>query len=142
MNPWAGRTMLYWDEFAPILQRNRAPNANLRFHPPHRNSPQDIVTIVDANYPLRNYLINTGYSEDDWQRDSIVCNASWLNGEIPLRGRFIDPKTDRPVRGVVEVLGIMLHNGCLCPTSEISYLLGGDARRAIPDKYSTLRLLT
>lgn len=152
MTSLAGRNSLYWDEFAMLLRRNAAPNAFLRFHAPIPTSPQDICTVVDGNLPQRNGYVDTGYRGIDWLRDSMVCNAGWDRGEIPMEDQASEMGIDlhtgqevmvkRPIRGVKNTIKIMLDQGCLVPSREFDEILERDSRTLIQrDFFSHLTLL-
>jgi len=149
MNRWAGRNTIYWDEFAPFIWRNRAYWSKLKFYPPiPPRTPPDVLTIVDGHLPLREEIVHTGHTHDDWDVASIAANGGWLKGEIPVVWTKLH-KDDhqRPVYGVISVVKRLLHYGCLRPTQDVADLLSireyvGDVRRYIPDKFSIVRLQT
>ncbi len=147
MNRWAGRTMMYWDEFVPFIKRNRAHWSLLRFHAPDPpRTPPDIVTIVDAHLPVRCELLKTKWGhKTDWVRDSIILNVGWLKGEVPMVASNL-VGGQRPVRGVVSAIDIMLTQGVLRPSKEVEYILlkykpeRHSARNCIPLAYGIVGL--
>lgn len=74
---------------------------------------------------------------DDRERDAIVCNAGWINGEIPwknIKGEVIKNEDNSesvvmPVRGAREVLVILLKEGVIRPSNELSKMIGDNSYR-------------
>ena len=119
---------MYWDEFAQFIHRNSALESRVRIYSPTKLTPS-ICTICDYHLPRRAGLINTGNYMDDLNRDSIVCNASWFNGSIPMKGwpgqvdKTTQQVTQQPARGVVQTIQILARGGVLRPTTEVKMLL-------------------
>lgn len=93
----------------------------------------DMVTIMDYQRPRKNFLINTGHIHEDWERDSIVVNAGWLGGEVPIIGwdgtmkeSFgVEVFDKRPCRGARQTIEIMLAEKVLLMTEEIKEFIDG-----------------
>jgi len=122
------RRCLYWFEFAPIIKRAQRGGVSLRIAPPNH---LNIVTILDGNKPARDGFISTGYSQDDWMRDAMLCNSSWWNGCIPMRGdagsvvknEAGEETVTMPVRGVRGTLLQLLNEEVISITPEVKALL-------------------
>lgn len=130
MSKFKHRNCLYWFEFAPIIKRAERASSSLRFSAPNRSLK--ITTIIDGQLPSRKGKVATGHDETDHLRDSIICNAGWVDGCIPIRtipGRVwkdpltLEERTQMPVRGVRDVLAILLNDGCIRKTEEVELLL-------------------
>lgn len=123
-----------WSSFARLIRQHAPyPSSILFIKQDGYAIPTDIVTICDLRLPHRKGLLHTGHTYDDVMRDSQVCNASWLNGEIPMRGRpGTDIVSDRPIRGVQGTLKILLEQGSIRPSTTLDHLLGADSREWCP----------
>jgi len=124
------RQHLFWFEFAPIIRRAQARGCSIHIVPP--STKLGIVTLLDGNKPLRDGCIDTGYSSDDWSRDSIICNSSWHNGALPIYSipgyvyrdqETWDEITVMPVRGVIGTLEMLLSEKVITETPEVKELM-------------------
>ena len=121
---------MYWDEFAKLIYRNSSPESFIKIYSPSKLLG-DICTICDYHLPRRAGIIYTGNSHDDMDRDSIVCNASWFNGSIPMKGwagsitegENNEQIINRPARGAVQTIKLLARAGVILPTVEIKMLL-------------------
>lgn len=140
---------MYFGDFARLVRRYASPSSQLQFLKT-RSGPSDVVTIMDYSLPRRNGVCLTGWTEQDWYRDSVVCNVGYLGGEIPLyniHGKFVTQNSEsqkvghfekRPARGVIDALSVLLKDAVICPSSELDTIIGMDTRRLCP---SYMRLL-
>jgi len=125
---------MYFGDLVKIIRRNAASGTTIKFSRT-RYGPTDVVTIMDYSLPSRQGVVETGYSESDWYRDSIVCNCMWRNGEITehdMSGEWNEREhkwENRPGRGWKTTLTIMLRSGCLNPSRELDGLLEDNTRR-------------
>jgi hypothetical protein len=117
---------MYWHDLKKIILRHAPHPDQIQF--PKQDggySPLDIQTILDLTLPKRRGLIHTGYSYDDYMRDSVVANGSWFNGEIPRLGwKGYNMTTERPARGWLQTLQILLEEGTIRPSAELDRLMG------------------
>jgi hypothetical protein len=130
---------MYFDDFRKLLRRHQSPQARLDFLY-SRWGPSDVVSMVDFHLPKRHGVVTTGWSEQDWHRDSFVCNVGFLDGEVPMIGwggvfreqrTPFDPTpgfTKRPCRGWKQAVQILLRQGVIIPSRELDIILGGDSR--------------
>jgi len=122
---------LYWSDFWKLIREHKAPNATLSLYGPNRMWPNKI-DIYDRQQPRRagkdgkdhvNHLTGN-YEEEHW-RDSHVCTASWLNGEIPIRSKIWFDHTghaldhERTVKGAIATMDTLLQNGCVVDSYEL-----------------------
>ena len=118
---------MYWDDFANLIYRNSSPESFIRIYSPTKLTPH-ICTICDYHLPRRAGVIYTGNSAEDINRDSMICNASWFNGSIPMKGwpgqvdEVNNKVTQDPARGAVQTLQILARAGVVLPTVEIKML--------------------
>ncbi len=77
-------------------------------------------------------MSSTAGSADDWSRDSIICNSSWHNGQIPIHsvrgyvGKDEETWEDivkMPIRGVLGTLEILIEEKVIRVTPEVAALL-------------------
>jgi hypothetical protein len=123
---------MYWSEFSRLIRRHAPHPASILFLK-HDGTPQDIQTICDLNRPRRHGQLFTGHTYEDLMRDAFVCNAAWLNGEIPLVGwKGTDINTDRPARGAITTIKILLTEGAIRPSRELDALLGESSWKHSP----------
>lgn len=121
---------MYWDEFAQILRRNATPSAQLKFEI-HRTGRNGTVSIVDGDLPRREGLIPYEHTENDWWQQSFVCNAAWVNGEIPLDSVILDENdVHKMFRGARTTVKLMLGHGSLRPSMELDTLLGESSSKS------------
>ena len=75
-----------WSDFAPLIRKAAFNHTCIKFQPPSLLLT-DIVSIFDYNAPQRVGLLSTAYGRwTDESRESHMCNAAWLGGEIPMWG--------------------------------------------------------
>lgn len=125
---------MYWTDLKKLIRRH-APHPGLIQFPKQDGgySPLDIQTILDLGLPRRNGLIHTGYTYNDWIRDSVVVNGSWFNGEIPKIGwKGTNSTDDRPARGWLQTLQILLDEGTIRPSRELDVLMGERTIERVP----------
>lgn len=140
-DPFAHRGSLYWFELAPLLRRNAAPwqVIKVNYYP---NQFKRMVTIM--NWRLPEMALRTGTWRPDKgetfgqhfveeEAHAVVCNMAWIDGECPFmnikgwwtlddRGEPLVMK-QRPERGVLEAVRMMVDQGTLEPTREVGFLL-------------------
>ena len=133
-NPYRYRQGLYWFEFIQLIQRNATSSSLLQFYPPS-NLQKEIITICDSSLPKRykDEIAETGSKYDTDMVNSIVVNASYLDGEIPMRNiaytKQWNPVEERwefksrPVRGVINVLKILEKGGCINMSDEVKQVM-------------------
>lgn len=140
---------MQWFNLLPILQRHTAPTSTLRYYPPRRVGPQEMMTICDFDLPRRKGFIYTANErEDDWFAQSQVLNCCWDNGEIPLYGwkggtTFEDNPLggkrevlrQAPARGARQVVQMLLNEGCLVPGEELDRVFNLDSRGEAVEEY-------
>ena len=117
---------MLWSDLKKLIRRHSPHPGTIQFPKQDGgNSPLDIQTILDLRRPQRHGLIHTGYSYNDYMRDSVVANGSWFNGEIPKRGwKGTNTTDDRPARGWLQTLQILLEEGTIRPSRELDLLMG------------------
>lgn len=143
LNPFTHRGSLYWFEINGIIRRNLAPSTRLRIYPPTIYQPQ-LVTICDySRRRLKDILYDPemeghGVAETEIAR---VCNGSWVRGECPLEGKrgFVweDRETGKltqvgEIRGVRALVQILLQEGVVRPSEELTMLMGDDSNKCAP----------
>lgn len=125
---------MFWNDLKRLIWRHALHPHLIQF--PKQDggySPLDIQTILDLGLPKRKGIVYTGHNYDDFLRDSIVCNGSWLNGEIPKIGWPGDGEKVRPARGWKQTLAILLKEGTIRPSRELDLLMEEDTKQASPD---------
>jgi hypothetical protein len=142
LNPFTDRGGLYWFEIARIIRDNLAPSTHLRIYPPILRQPQ-LVTFCDfSRRRLRELVYDPampGHHEAETEM-ARVCNGSWLAGECPMRGwqrGVVRTETGgwrmrEEVRGVHQLVQILLQEGVLRPSHELAMLLGSDSGEWAP----------
>jgi hypothetical protein len=130
---------MYWSDFWKLLREHKAPNATLSLYGPNRAWPNKI-DIYDRQYPRRAGIDNRflGYAEADHWRDSHILTASWINGEIPMlskgwldaTGQALDHQ--RTTKGAIVVVNVLLENGCLSKSYELTQELAKWERLSKP----------
>ncbi len=118
---------MYWDDLKRLIRENRRnPASTVKFYGPTRDVPNK-MTICDFDFPHRDGVLWTGYSDSDWFRDSQVSIAHFENGELPLYGWYYDNST-KMVRGAWGVVNDLLSKGTLARTWEIKQWLRQNER--------------
>jgi len=127
---------MMWDDLRGLIRRNQTSNADIRYYRDRTKNPFNIA-IFDRKLTRRKPEIgvSTGWEHEDNWRDSHICEAAFFGGEIPMEGstgsydnqnnKFIE----KPYRGALAVLEIMLNEGCLRRTDELRELFGRHKRR-------------
>lgn len=131
---------MYWMEFRGVIDRAKRPWRNISYYRADHGF-KDTITICDFSLPKRNGALDTveGH-ERDWYRDSIVCNAGWLEGYIPLADcpALWDDENKKwevhPVRGIRNTLLQLLSHNTIERTPEVSRLLNVQQHCAVWSK--------
>ena len=116
---------MYWGDVRALIERNKKPWAAIRYYRADSGF-SDTISICDYTLPRRKGVISTteGYNVD-MMRDSFVCNAGYFNGYIPLRDvPYLWNEEEKrweqkPVRGVIGMLQLLIKDGVIEETDEI-----------------------
>lgn len=129
-----------WGRLNRVIWRNALhPNAVLLVKQDGPHVPKDMISIFDLNRARRHAEVGVTNAKGlistkegnyaDTMRDAQVCNAAWINGQIPRRWKG----DDAPKRGWQQLLEVMLGAGTLRPSRELDELLELDTRSLVPD---------
>lgn len=119
---------MYWDDFRRFIERNKRTWARLRYYR-SKDGFKDTISICDFTLPKREGHVQTGHEQDDWYRDSFVCNCGYLEGYVPYANNPSVWNEEEykwevyPMRGVRETAKSLLAQRVLRETAEVKDLI-------------------
>ena len=111
---------MYWGDLIKLIKLNEASNAYISFYRDERVNPR-AISIFDRNILHRKpeLLAETGDHKYDFWRDSLIGQAAYFGGEIPMESSRGDELGSEVYRGALGVLTILLTQGCLKGSDEL-----------------------
>ena len=121
-----------WYDLRKMIDENKTSNAIISyFYDPDIDKTS--ISIFDRNMPRRKpgIVAQTGASQADHWRDSLICRAAFFNGEIPIENnKNIDSEFHKGIyRGALTVLEMLLSEGCLRRTDDLRHFFTRHGRR-------------
>lgn len=120
---------MYWDDFRKIVRGSERPWRTVKYYR-SKGGFKDTMSICDFSLPRRSKHLKTkAGAESDWYRDSFVCNAGWLGGQIPIdtNPSVYNYKTQKwetwPMRGARDVMQVLVGSGVCERTPEIDVFI-------------------
>ncbi len=119
---------VYLHDFQKLVDRNKYHRSDFRYYVSNGGF-RNTFSICDFSLPDRSTHTETGYSQDDWYRDSFVCNVGLLDGSIPLRNNksiwnYDTRKWEKwPHRGAMRTMEILVAHNCVQDTREVREFL-------------------
>lgn len=132
---YEGRRSMTWGEFSQVIKRATKLGRGVRIYSGGAWK-RNVVTIID--YDLLRRENSCKWSKygmvNDTLANTIVCNAGWDKGVIPIFGHSGVERdgvvVKMPVRGVIGTLRILHSKGVINKTEEVDELIKmGDRRR-------------